>query len=289
MTSSTPAILPCGIWEDGVCHRNVGLRPVTGDDEDFLLSFGAELPPARRVTALLTRCLTRLPPLPTVTRQAVRSLTVGDREALLLQLRRLTTGNRLVCIVTCPHTGCGEKMDLDLAIDELLLPPYGHIQATYLRNCTANGDAFDINFKLPTGADQEAVADLARISPKDAAASMLQRCIIDVKVNGQETDAPLPESVCLELSEAMADLDPQAELVLNLKCPYCRRGFSTALDMGTFIFAEIEERSRALYREVHLLALHYHWSEADILAMTSDRRRRYLELLSESLQGSSVA
>jgi hypothetical protein len=281
-------MLPCGIWDDGVCHREAGLRPVTGDDEDFLLSYGEELSPAQRVTALLTRCLTRLPPLKAVTRQAVRSLTVGDREALLLQLRRLTTGDRMVCIVTCPHTGCEEKMDLDLAIHDLLLPPYDHARATYRRNCTANGDAFDIHFRLPTGGDQETVADLARRCPEDAAVSMLQRCIIDIKVNGQETDATLPESVFFKLSEAMADLDPQAELTLNLKCPYCRRGFSTALDMGSFFYTEIEGCSRSLYREVHLLALHYHWSEADILGMTAERRRRYLDLLSDSLQGGAT-
>jgi hypothetical protein len=194
----------------------------------------------------------------------------------------------MVCIVTCPHSGCGEKMDLELAIDDLLLPPYDHAQASYRKSCAANGDAFDIHFRMPTGADQEAAADLARRCPEDAAALMLQRCIIDIKVNGQETEPPLPESVFFELSEAMADLDPQAELTLNLNCPYCRRGFSTALDTGTFIYAEIEGRSRSLYREVHLLALHYHWSEADILGMTADRRRRYLELLSESLQGGAA-
>jgi hypothetical protein len=281
-------MLSGGIWKDSVCYREAGLRPITGDDEDFLLSFGEESSTAQRVTALLTRCLTRLPPLEAVTRQAVRSLTVGDREALLLQLMRLTTGDRMVCIVTCPHTSCGEKMDLDLAIDDLLLPPYDHAQATFRRSCAANGDSFDIHFRLPTGADQEAVANLARRCPEDAAASLLERCIIDIKVNGKETETTLPESVFFKLSEAMAKLDPQAELVLNLNCPYCYQAFSTALDMGTFIYEEIEGRSRSLYREVHLLAWHYHWSEADILGMTADRRRRYLELLSESLQGGAT-
>lgn len=34
-----------------------------------------------------------------------------------------------------------------------------------------------------------------------------------------------------------------------------------------------------LFDEVHLLALHYHWAERDILALTAARRGRYLQRL----------
>jgi hypothetical protein len=39
----------------------------------------------------------------------------------------------------------------------------------------------------------------------------------------------------------------------------------------------------ALYQELHLLALHYHWAEADLLRMPSSKRRRYLRLLASHL------
>ena len=39
----------------------------------------------------------------------------------------------------------------------------------------------------------------------------------------------------------------------------------------------------ALYEELHLLALHYHWGEAEILGLTSAKRRRYLGLLASHL------
>lgn len=42
----------------------------------------------------------------------------------------------------------------------------------------------------------------------------------------------------------------------------------------------------ALYEELHLLALHYHWPEADILRLTSSKRRRYLRLLARHVGGS---
>jgi hypothetical protein len=38
-----------------------------------------------------------------------------------------------------------------------------------------------------------------------------------------------------------------------------------------------------LYREVHLLAFFYHWSEAEIMGMTAKKRHLYLDLLTEAL------
>ena len=38
-----------------------------------------------------------------------------------------------------------------------------------------------------------------------------------------------------------------------------------------------------LYREVHTLALHYHWNETEIMGMKTSKRRRYLKLLLDSI------
>ena len=34
-----------------------------------------------------------------------------------------------------------------------------------------------------------------------------------------------------------------------------------------------------LYEEIHVLAMHYHWSEAAILALPRNKRQRYLALV----------
>jgi hypothetical protein len=35
----------------------------------------------------------------------------------------------------------------------------------------------------------------------------------------------------------------------------------------------------SLYEELHLIAIHYHWSERAILRLPTSKRRRYLRLL----------
>jgi hypothetical protein len=81
----------------------------------------------------------------------------------------------------------------------------------------------------------------------------------------------------------MSQLDPQAELLLQLVCTRCSRPFAAVFDTAAYLFRELAAHQTALYREVHELAFHYHWSESDILDLTAARRRRYLSLLAEAL------
>ena len=150
-----------------------------------------------------------------------------------------------------------------------------------------NGTTYRVRFRLPTGADQEAAVSVILDDPADAAAFLLQRCVERVVVeNGDDRPAmALPSSVARALSQQMADLDPQAELLLNLTCPSCGTASSVPFDAADYFFKELSGRQQDLYREVHLLAFHYHWGEAEIMAMTGAKRRLYLGLLSETLNG----
>jgi hypothetical protein len=283
--SDTIAItLPHGFWESGTHYRNVEIRALTGDDESFFLEVGLAMLPVTRATAVLARCITRLGPIAHATLEAVRTLTVGDREALLLQLRRMTLGERIRGMLDCPAPGCGERMDIEIDAGQLLLPPYADVKEVYEADIEVNGTVYSVGFRLPTGADQEAVAAEAVDNAEVAALRMLRRCVEHVKrADGQPVD-DFPLGMAARLSALMADLDPQAELILNLNCSKCGHAFSPLLDATVYLFRELAEFSKQLYQEVHLLAFYHHWRESDILAMTPVRRHRYLECLAETLE-----
>lgn len=283
-SAATQAItLPCGFWLDGVHHRRAELRPLTGEDEAFLAG-ARRLSPAQRTTLLLSRCLSRLGPADEVTVDAVRSLTVGDREALLLHLHRLAVGERLECVLRCPEADCGEPMDLDLAVGDLLVPPYAQTGPTHQAEIAEEDTVWSIRFRLPTGADQEEAAPLARTDAEGAAELILRRCLVAVEPE-QDEAASLPSHLTESVGTLMSELDPQAELILSLTCPTCGREFPADLDAAAFVLHELAAPS--IFREVHRLALHYHWSEAEILRLPASKRRLYLSLLAESLGGES--
>ena len=278
--------LPNGLAVAGQWCRRASLRPVTGHEEDFLLQEGNLLSPAQRATQLLTCCLTCLGPAQLVAADAVRRLSVGDREALLFHLRWLTLGDRISCVLSCPS--CSAKMDLDLKIRELLLPPYPNPHEIH-EVALSNGEAsFHVRFRLPNGADQEAAAPVASTSVTHAAELVLRRCVEEVieQPSGAKL-SELPQAVLHELPGILAELDPQADILLDLTCPECGVRFVLPFDIADYFFRELAAPGREFYREVHALSFHYHWSQMEILSLSRRKRHLYLELLAEELRGST--
>jgi hypothetical protein len=274
--------LPGGIRLDGSWRRDAVLRPLAGRDEAFLLQQGKALSPAARTTAMLARCLCRLGPVSAVTSDIARSLSVGDREALLLHLRRQTLGETMSCVIECP--ACAEKLDLELKVSELLLPPYPHAEGVHETSVRSDDRSYQVRFRLPNGADQEQAAALLATAPEAAADLILQRCVQEVvdERNGEKLH-DIPPPVADALAGTMAELDQQAEILLDLVCPACAKSFRTSFDIADYFYRELCGRESDLHREIHLLALHYHWSEREILRLSRCKRLLYLDLLSGAL------
>lgn len=254
------------VLDDGRRLGRAELRPLSGREEEWLTQH-AGMPSAHLATKLLSACFVRLENL-AVNSEIVSKLLVGDRDYLILQLRRMTLGDRFAAVFSCP--ACKRAMDVEFLAQDILIEPRPQNGATY----TWQGERA-VRYRLPNGADQEAVADL---SPGEAVEVLLARCVID--------DGGTPLSV-EERDALIADMEvraPQIDLELDLSCPECGHSFTTPFDCTSFFFSEIRALSRHLMREVHYLALHYHWSESEILNLQRDRRRGYLALLNETLR-----
>jgi len=261
--------LPGGLWVGGGRRRDAALRPLNGEDEVFVLDEASGLPPAHRATAILERCLVRLGPHEPVAADLVRELGAGDRQALLLHLRRLSFGERLECVLACP--ACDEELDLDLRVGDLLVAPYPERPP----ELDTELDGVPVRFRLPTGADEEAAALAAEEDADSAVAAVLERCVAE--------PATVPAEVAQALGELMGELDPQGDIVLELTCAACGEAVSVPFDAGDYLAREIGHDRHALLREIHLLALHYGWQESELVAMTPTRRRRYVIHLVEAL------
>jgi hypothetical protein len=280
MTRQVITTLPNGYWEGGALWREAHLRELNGNDHIFLMEECRELLPAQWATELLARCVVKLGPQE-ATRESIRSLTVGDREALLLQLRRLMLGDRLACVISCPE--CQQKLDLEIDVANILEPAQN--ASAHEHELTIDGESGEstiVRFRLPEGIDQEAVAALALTDVEAAADLLLRRCVVSVRNNGEVTNQ-LSASLHQSLVARMAELDGQAEINVLANCEACGGSFNLIFDAATFLFQELEAEFQRLYREIHLLAFHYHWSPADILSLSPRERRRFLQLLDHEL------
>jgi hypothetical protein len=277
--------LPNGFAFEGKWYWDAQLRTLNGDDEAAIRGFSPGLLPVERITMLLGRSLVKLGPKTKIDVNAIRALSVGDRDALLLHLRRLTYGDKIHSVLACPQAGCGEKMDLELTVGDILVPANQHAKEVYEMELNEQDSAYKIEFRLPTGADQEAVARMGISNPDSASMRLLQLCIRKMKKDGHkiESENNLPVTVAEAISKRISELDPQAVILLKMPCPACKQEFVADFDIGDFFFRELTVHSQQVFREVHLLAWHYHWNERDILHMTRSRRQLYLNQLADAL------
>ena len=205
---------------------------------------------------------------------SLAALSLGRRNALLLDLRRQVFGETLACRVSCPS--CNEPLEFTAHAGDLLADPASS-DDTDFAVCVGEVMA---TVRLPNSEDLLAAgrcpdADLARHA-------LLQRCVLRVEVAGSMLDvSALPAGVLAALAEAAVARDPQAELLLAMACPACAAGWQSPLDIASFLWHELEASARRIWREVHVLARAYGWREADILAMSPGRRQRYIELIED--------
>lgn len=215
--------------------------------------------PIRQVIRLLAACFEESP-------EELGGLTIGQRDARLLTLRAILFGPELMSIATCP--GCGEKLELRLNVEELR--PRGAADAS--QEWTVIHAGCEATFRLPTS------RDLLELRPDaDVAANrrqLLERCLL--RIERQGTDPGIEEEMICAIANRMAEADPGADIELDLTCPQCRHTWGALLDIGSFLWRELDAWAQRLLQQVHLLASAYGWSEAEILRLSPTRRQFYI-------------
>ncbi len=266
--------LPGGMWPgDGDTSplRSVRLRAVSDEDRAFLLATQDAMPVARRASELLARCASLGDP---------GALSVGDREALLLNLHRLTFGDKLECVLRCQ--ACGQRMELVPRVSDLLLAPYETSRPLHELRMAYAGATYLVSFRLPVSRDLDSVAAVAADDMAGAARGLLERCVLTVCRDGTDiVFDDLPPSVCDALAGEMLRLDPQAQVELDVQCPACGHGFDQLFDAASFLLRELDHDANRLLSEVHVLASHYGWNEDEIFAIPAARRARYIALIAD--------
>jgi hypothetical protein len=280
--------LPGGLVDDaGTVHDEVEVRPLSGREEELLAaSGGAES--ASLVTAVLGQCVRRIGGISPVDAAVARQLLAVDRQYILLKLREATFGDKVQGSVPCPWPDCGKPVAVSYSTDDVPVEESRDKGPVYTVVLTpeampgADEAHRTVVFRLPIGGDQEALSPLLADNEAAALTGLLARCVIRVGANGDvDRLSPLARQ---EIEREMESVAPHVDLLMEAACPNCGREFRAPFDLQRFFFGELRLTGDFLYREVHYLAYHYHWSESEIMEMTRDRRRRYIDVLAEEIE-----
>lgn len=245
--------LPIGYTdEQGNTHRTVVLRKMTGKEEAILADRRNQRNGGKLVTELLSSCLVRLGDLPRNGTAVVEAMYSADRNFLLLKLRSITFGAELPARYTCPS--CGEAVQVDENLDEL--PVHALADGESLEDITVElEDGYvdkdgqvhrALRMRLPTGADEAAVAPQMRQNPSLGKNALLSRCMKslgDLPKHRLEAIGPkiLSELTLADrrlIDRALNEVAPGIEMVRHVECPACGQVFKTTLDLTHFLALE---------------------------------------------------
>lgn len=242
--------LPIGVTDDeGTVHRTVSLRKMTGREEAILADRKYQRNGGKLVTELLHSCILGYGDLPANGRGTVLGMTSVDRNHLLLRLRAITFGPELEATYTCPACGHAARVTEDL--DELPVrsAPAGDEPlevAVELEDGYVDRDGqvhTSLRLRLPTGADEEAVASQMRENASTGKNALLGRCIVSlgdlprhrIEAMGSKILADLTMTDRRRIDRAVADATPGADLTRRLECPDCGHEYAASLDLSNFL------------------------------------------------------
>ena len=197
-------------------------------------------------------------------------LCVTDLDALLLLLRQKLLGNLIRTDILCPAADCGARIDVAFRIGEYL----AHHRPRTARHVEAADEPgwfrlrnTPVSFRLPTVADQLVVAQASKPERE-----LIRRCIRPTEISAR---------LLKRVETAMETLAPSLSQDLQGQCPQCEMNVDMYFDVQQFVLSELRDQARFMYEDVHVLALHYHWSQAEILALPRGRRTHYAEMIQQ--------
>lgn len=253
--------LPGGVLENGVRRREWAFRPISGALELALAEAGetaASTPEA--VTHALSLALRDIGG-ETATPQRVAQLCVADRQFLMRELERHLGHAGGWFQVCCGH--CAEMFDFHLDYADLPVqeagPGYPLAKVDIAGQC--------LEFRLPNGADQAA---LATLPDADMRPWLIRQLALPTMI-----PSALGMDALAAIETGLEAVTPGIVQQVQAACPDC--GANNDVDLDPY--RVLTHRSDSLLQEIHQIAVYYHWSEAEILALPRARRQRYLQLI----------
>ncbi len=239
--------LPIGVADDrGQPHKRAAIRKMRGHEESLL--YDRTLGPTALASQLIAGTLLRVGEIAEPGPDLVDRMYSADRNFLLLQIRRITLGDRLTAGYLCP--ACGEDVSvledlgavpvreldddedpesIEVGLEDGYTDREGNVHSTVV-------------LRLPRGDDELFVASMLDHAPMKAADALTVRCIqrfgtlpaTELQAYGVAILRDLTLGDRLRIQRALTDEAPGASLRRTLRCGACGSRFERLLDVSDF-------------------------------------------------------
>lgn len=229
-TPVTSVRLPGGFERmPGVFDYDVEVRELTGEDEEVLAKTNSI---GKALMTIINRATVKIGDEPATT-EMIDHLLAGDREAVLLQIRKATYGSTEEFRITCRT--CGEEQQVTVDLDKDV--PIKELESPQDRYWTMQLRCGEAQLRLPTGSVQRKVANagdgktIAELNTVIIGECLTQ--IGDMPSLGVSTARSLGLADRSAVVKAIADRSPGPQLgEVVKKCENCSSDMPVGLNLA---------------------------------------------------------
>lgn len=196
------------------------------------------------------------------------SQAVGLRTQALLDVLAATERRASIGLTAvCSAAGCAQTFEFELPLRGL---PRADTQDGTIT--VQLGPQRRARLRLPCGDDLRRWHAAQPASRSDAVRTMCESLLLEGELDGDDEAA---------VAAAIAAHDPLVDFTVACACPVCDTPAEVAIDLEGLALRRLGRVQRDLLREIHVLASHYGWREAEVLALPPARRAQYRALIEE--------
>ncbi len=234
--------------EEGTVHKTYTLREMTGEDEEYVNRSDIKSNGAKVSTALLSRCATSIGSItkksagPKKWEQIFKDILVGDRDVMLLQLRKDSIGEEIEVVHTCPNPECKAKLKTIINVDELEIVPFDGMREIPFDLPKGYTDSKGVTHKTgkmrrPNGLDGEVLTPVAKNNMAKAESLLLSRvCQFD---DGAYIDQSIMAKLSVKDRQYLQKLLNEHSFGVNMSipvmCDRCGEEFNGTLNQTNFL------------------------------------------------------
>lgn len=172
--SDTAVDLPAGFYNPitGDLVRDAEVRELNGADEEALAKIKND---GKMLLTMLERAVVKIGEEP-ATPAMLDQLLIGDRDALLLGIRRATFGDDVEVVVTCLSCDLRQEITLSIAND---VPVRRHDDASE-RDLSVQTKQGMVDLTLPTGSTQKKIIAAGERTMAEINTMLLAACVLSV-------------------------------------------------------------------------------------------------------------
>ncbi len=259
----------------GFDEREVALRTFGNTEKDIQIDFQQKIRP-NLVTEILCACtVSRSRGGEQTPREFFNDLTVGKRIQCLAAIVTAGGVSEMNLRLHCREESCKELMEIALTMEDIT----GMHQSAEEGACLIPFGGRDYTFRKPTARDQMEWLKQTYPGEEAAAEAMMRTLHIPGEATRANGEIPTGSQWITAVNEGMKNQDPLVTMEMILFCPACNKENHYEPDLEELTLTKLHKIQQGQLNNIHKLASRYHWSEAQIMALTPSRRNYYLTLI----------